>query len=141
MRKECCNTSSLPTKDSSSLRTSSILVCRIASRTRQGIPQAGIVTGILESIKSSHPDFYGPLMQNITLFGGSSLFPGFRDRLDREILPNCDQFVRPSINHLTDSDVVFKALHHITNSDTFELSCLTRSIYNDLGCSQTAANF
>ena len=101
--------------------------------------QMGLVQATLESVKSVHADFYGPLMKNIILHGGNTLFEGFKDRFDREIRKECDAFIAPNSQHIIDVDTVYKSLQFITQHDMFEHISMPKQIYNDVGCSQLAS--
>ena len=70
----------------------------------------------MESVKSVHPDFYGPLLKNIILTGGNSKFPGFKARLQRDLDSISDCFVEPQITHVEDPNFHYKALLDITLS-------------------------
>ncbi|CAJ0959672.1 unnamed protein product, partial [Mesorhabditis belari] len=50
-----------------------------------GIDQLGIGEAVVESTKRIHEHLAPGLLQNIYVVGGSSLFPNFRQRLEREV--------------------------------------------------------
>ncbi|KAI9321391.1 actin-related protein Arp6 [Dichotomocladium elegans] len=50
-----------------------------------GIPQAGIPEAITQSINACDPDIHGLLYANIVLVGGNAKFPGYRERLTKEL--------------------------------------------------------
>jgi actin-related protein 6 len=50
-----------------------------------GIPQAGVAEAIVQSIQSCHPDLHGMLYSNIIITGGNTLFPNYKERLEREL--------------------------------------------------------
>jgi len=103
--------------------------------------QPGLLAGILASLKSVHEDFYGPLLKNIVIHGGNTLFPGFKERFDREIRENSDSFVVPHSQHIRDRDGPYRALNEITMSDWFENTCYCRGLYNEIGYAQMSSLF
>lgn len=50
-----------------------------------GITQMGIQEAIVDCVSACPPETHPHLYQNILLVGGSTLFPGFRDRIYKEI--------------------------------------------------------
>ena len=103
--------------------------------------QPGIVDATVESIKAVNEDFYGPLMKNVTLFGGNVQFRGFKERFDTQLRAECDQFIDCKTDLISDPHAVYKAQNHIAMQDWFDGICLHRSTYNDVGCSQTSQHF
>ena len=98
-------------------------------------PQLGIHESVVNSIRSVHPDLYGPLMKNISMMGGCTRFKGFGDRFDSEIRKVCDAYIQPRSHIIEDDDYVYKSLLHITRMDTFDNMCIQKQTYNDVGCS------
>ena len=46
-----------------------------------GFQESGLPGGIVNSLKSLHSDLFEPMLENICVFGGNTLFPNFKDRL------------------------------------------------------------
>lgn len=90
----------------------------------------------MESIKSVHSDFYGPLLKNIILTGGSSKFPGFVERLQKELNQISDCFIEPQITHIDDLNFQYKALEEVTLSHEFPELVVTKRMYNEMGNSK-----
>ncbi len=94
---------------------------------------------MVDSIKNVNSDFYGPLMKNISISGGTAKLRGFKERFDCEIRKECDAYILPRAHVIGDDDAAFKALLQMTQADWFEDVCMTKSVYNDLGFSRLAA--
>jgi actin-related protein 6 len=60
--------------------------CRL-SLDLTGVNQAGLADCIIDAISSVQRDLQPLLYSNILLAGGSTLFPGFRERLEMELRP------------------------------------------------------
>ena len=52
-----------------------------------GIHQAGVVETIIQAASLAPAHLKLPLSTNILLSGGSTLLPGFKERLERDLLP------------------------------------------------------
>ncbi|EGG20415.1 actin related protein 6 [Cavenderia fasciculata] len=50
-----------------------------------GINQGGIAESIVQSINSTNINMHQPLYSNILLLGGSTLYPGFKERLENDL--------------------------------------------------------
>lgn len=50
-----------------------------------GIQQMGIPEAVLHSISACPPETHPHLFSNILLTGGSAFFPGYRDRIEKEV--------------------------------------------------------
>ncbi|KAF2075670.1 hypothetical protein CYY_003043 [Polysphondylium violaceum] len=50
-----------------------------------GINQGGLAEAIVQSVNLTNPNLHIPLYSNIVLMGGSSQFPGFKERLQIEL--------------------------------------------------------
>lgn len=114
------------------------LHCRIYVKSNNS-DQPGLVEAILDSIKAVHPDFYGPLMENILITGGSAQFRGFQERTQSDIRVNCDSYIEPSVKVIENVDCVYSALKSITSSQFFENLAMSKSLYNEMGCSRLSA--
>lgn len=92
-----------------------------------------------DSIKAVNADFYGPLMKNIYLVGGTAQMRGFRERVEVELRKDCDAYISPRVSLLHDNDAAYKALLDISQAKWFEDVCMSKSLYNELGFSRLAA--
>lgn len=101
--------------------------------------ESGLIEAIVESIKSVHTDFYGPLMKNIYISGGTAQFQGFKERVDLEMRKECDAYITPKASIIQDNDITYKSLLKITQANWFEDTCMNKSLYNELGFSRLAA--
>jgi Actin and related proteins len=43
--------------------------------------ECGLRDAVLESLKSLHSDLFEPMLENICVYGGNTLFPNFEERL------------------------------------------------------------
>eukprot|EP00727_Mastigamoeba_balamuthi_P002602 m51a1_g12339 putative actin-related protein 6 (408) ;mRNA; r:506005-507574 len=50
-----------------------------------GVEQAGIAEAVMQAAAACSDDLYAPLLSNIVVCGGSSMFPGFVGRLEDEV--------------------------------------------------------
>jgi actin-related protein len=124
--------------DSRFLSTFSAPHCSLPLR-RNNSDQPGLVEAILSSINSVHPDFYGPLVENIIISGGCSKFPGFQARLARDLRSNTDQHITPGVAVKNEDDCVFEALNTITTDRSFEGIAMPKSMYSELGSTRMSA--
>lgn len=93
----------------------------------------------MDSVKNVNSDFYGPLMKNISISGGTTKLKGFKERFGLEIRKDCDAYITPKVDIIEDDDAAYKALLRMTQADWFEDVCMTKAVYNDLGFSRLAA--
>lgn len=105
----------------------------MASNQRFELQQEGLVPTIIDSVKSVHEDFYGPLLENIVVCGGNTLFRGFKERLSREIQRESDCFIEPKIQFIDDVNTLFNSMDEFTLQDSFYDSVLKRKSYNEIG--------
>ena len=108
---------------------------------RFGVNQEGIVETILSSVGALHEDFYGPLLENIILTGGTSLLPGLIPRLERELQQETEAYITPKITHIKDVNRVFKNIEKITLSEDFPFTAFNKKFYNEYGFERIATMF
>ncbi|CAG4957955.1 unnamed protein product [Parnassius apollo] len=99
-----------------------------------GIPQMGIPEAIINSIDACPEENKESLLENIILYGGSTLFPGFRDRVFNEVrafaLDHYDVNVTLAENPLT---YAWEGGKHIFKDPEFYSFCMTKEEYEEEG--------
>ncbi|KAL4717877.1 hypothetical protein ACJJTC_005722 [Scirpophaga incertulas] len=99
-----------------------------------GIPQMGIPEGIMHSINSCPEEHMENLLQNIVLYGGNTLFPGFRDRTYNDVrslaLDHYDVNVSLPDNPIT---YAWEGGKHILTDPDFYSFCMTKEEYEEEG--------
>ncbi|PIO67521.1 hypothetical protein TELCIR_10724 [Teladorsagia circumcincta] len=92
---------------------------KIASPSDIGLNQMGVVEAVVESLSRCPVNLRPALVQNISLVGGCTLFPGFRDRFISELRSYMD----------VDWCV---ALADVTNPITHAWSCASAAFSGDM---------
>lgn len=99
-----------------------------------GIPQMGIPEAIMHSISSCPVEYMESLLENIVLYGGNTLFPGFRDRVYNEVralaLDHFDVNVTLPDNSLT---YAWEGGKKIFRDPEFYSFCMTKEEYEEEG--------
>lgn len=99
-----------------------------------GIPQMGIPEAIMHSIESCPEENIENLLENIVLYGGNTLFPGFRDRVYNEVrslaLDHFDVNVHLAENPIT---YAWEGGKTIFRDPDFYSFCMTKEEYEEEG--------
>ncbi|CAG9794352.1 unnamed protein product [Diatraea saccharalis] len=99
-----------------------------------GIPQMGIPEAIMHSINSCPEENMESLLENIVLYGGNAMFPGFRDRVFNEVRSLAlDHF---DVNvYLPDKPITYawEGGKHIFRDPDFYSFCMTKEEYEEEG--------
>ncbi|XP_026755912.1 actin-related protein 6 [Galleria mellonella] len=99
-----------------------------------GIPQMGIPEAIIHSINSCPEENKENLLENILLYGGNTLFPGFRDRVYNEVrsmaLDHFDVNVTLAENPIT---YPWEGGKLIFRDPEFYSFCMTKEEYEEEG--------
>ncbi|XP_045528856.1 actin-related protein 6 [Pieris brassicae] len=99
-----------------------------------GIPQMGIPEAIINSIDSCPEGNKESLLENIILYGGNALFPGFRDRVFNEVralaLDHFDVNVSIAENPIT---YAWEGGKYLFKDPDFYSFCLTKEEYEEEG--------
>lgn len=107
-----------------------------------GIPQMGIPEAILHSINSCPPEHMENLLENIVLYGGNAMFPGFKDRVYKEVrslaLDHFDVNITLPDNPVTYAWEGGKSLFRDPDFYSF---CMTREEYEEEGKSLAFERF
>lgn len=107
-----------------------------------GIPQMGIPEAIMHSINACPEENMESLLENIILYGGNSLFPGFRDRVYNDVrslaLDHFDVNVTMADNPVT---YAWEGGKKIFRDPEFYSLCMTREEYEEEGKSLAFERF
>lgn len=107
-----------------------------------GIPQMGIPEAIMNSINACPEECTESLLENIVLYGGCTLFPGFRDRTYNEVralaLDHYDVNVTLAENPLT---YAWEGGKCIFRDPDFYSFCVTKEEYEEEGKSLAFERF
>lgn len=99
-----------------------------------GIPQMGIPEAIIHSIDACPEENKESLFENIILYGGNALFPGFRDRVFNEVralaLDHFDVNVSIADNPIT---YAWEGGKYLFKDPEFYSFCLTKEEYEEEG--------
>ncbi|KAJ3671210.1 hypothetical protein LUZ60_008636 [Juncus effusus] len=107
-----------------------------------GMNQAGVAECIVRSVNSCHPYLHPVLFENIILTGGSTLFPQFAQRLERELRPLVPDNYKVKIRSQEDAMVgVWKGGSVLGSSPEFESMCVTKSEYEEMGSARCRRRF
>ncbi|CAH0404325.1 unnamed protein product [Chilo suppressalis] len=99
-----------------------------------GIPQMGIPEAVMHSINACPEENMESLLENIVLYGGNTLFPGFRDRVYNDVRSFAlDHF---DVNvYLPDDPLTYawEGGKHIFRDPDFYSFCMTKEEYEEEG--------
>lgn len=99
-----------------------------------GIPQMGIPEAIIHSIDACPEDMRPCLLENIVLCGGNAMFPGYKDRIFKEVralaLDHFDVNVTLAENPITYAWEGGKYMFHDPDFYSF---CITKEEYEEEG--------
>ncbi|WOH01026.1 hypothetical protein DCAR_0520404 [Daucus carota subsp. sativus] len=123
------------TKNEFSLTNERFLVPEMIFRPADlGMNQAGLAECIVRAVNSCHPHLQPVLYESIILTGGSTLFPRFAERLERELRPLVPDNYRVKISTQEDPILgVWRGGSLLASSPDFETMCVTKAEYEELG--------
>ncbi|EZA48624.1 hypothetical protein DMN91_012514 [Ooceraea biroi] len=101
-----------------------------------GIRQMGIPEAILDSIKTCNEEMWPHFLSNIILTGGNAKFPGFKDRIQREVRSLAPAECAVNV-HLPQNPITY-AWHGgktLSQDATFSNLLVTREEYEEEGAS------
>ncbi|KAK6627362.1 hypothetical protein RUM44_009839 [Polyplax serrata] len=99
-----------------------------------GINQMGIPETIIHSILSCPPETHPHLFSNIVVTGGSTLFPGFRDRVEKEIRALAPDHFDVRVTMPEDPiQYAWKGGALLANSESFSEMTVSRKDYEEKG--------
>ncbi|CAH1642944.1 unnamed protein product [Spodoptera littoralis] len=107
-----------------------------------GIPQMGIPEAIMHSIAACPEEHTETLLENIVLYGGNAMFPGFRDRVYNDVrclaLDHFDVNVTKPDNPIT---YAWEGGKQIFRDPDFYSFCVTKEEYDEEGKSLAFERF
>ncbi|KAL8149742.1 actin-related protein 6 [Apium graveolens] len=123
------------TKNEFSLTNERFLVPEMIFRPADlGMNQAGLAECIVRAVNSCHPYLQPVLYESIILTGGSTLFPRFAERLERELRPLVPDNYQVKISTQEDPILgVWRGGSLLASSPDFETMCVTKAEYEELG--------
>ncbi|OVA13853.1 Actin-related protein [Macleaya cordata] len=99
-----------------------------------GMNQAGLAECIVRAVNSCHPHLHPVLYESIILTGGSTLFPRFAERLERDLRPLIPDDYQVKITSQEDPILgIWRGGSLLASSPDFESTCVTKSEYEELG--------
>ncbi|CAL0320096.1 unnamed protein product [Lupinus luteus] len=107
-----------------------------------GMNQAGLAECIVRAINSCHPHLHPVLYESIILTGGSTLFPQFAARLEKELRPLVPDDYNVKITAQEDPILgVWRGGSLLAASPDFEEMCVTKSEYEEHGSARCRKRF
>ncbi|XP_056162240.1 actin-related protein 6 [Syzygium oleosum] len=107
-----------------------------------GMNQAGLAECIVRAISSCHPHLHPVLYESIILTGGSTLFPRFAARLEKELRPLVPDYYKVKITTQQDPLLgVWRGGSLLASSPDFEAMCVTKAEYEELGSARCRRRF
>lgn len=107
-----------------------------------GMNQAGLAECIVRAVNSCHPHLHPVLYESIILTGGSTLFPQFAKRLEKELRPLVPDDYHVKITTQEDPILgVWRGGSLLASSPDFEAMCVTKSEYEELGSARCRKRF
>lgn len=131
------------TKNEFSLTNERFLVPEMIFRPADlGMNQAGLAECIVRAVNSCHPHLQPVLYESIILTGGSTLFSGFAERLERELRPLVPDNYQVKITTQEDPTLgVWRGGSLLASSPDFEAMCVTKTDYEELGSARCRRRF
>ncbi|XP_078160867.1 actin-related protein 6 [Carex rostrata] len=107
-----------------------------------GMNQAGLAECIARAVHSCHPYLHPVLFKNIILTGGSTLFPCFAQRLERELRPLVLDSYEVKITSQENPILgVWRGGSLLASSPEFESMCVTKAEYEEIGSARCRRRF
>ncbi|CAN6455735.1 unnamed protein product [Victoria cruziana] len=107
-----------------------------------GMNEAGLAECIVRAIEACHPFLHPVLFNSIILTGGSTEFPRFAERLERELRPLVSDDYQITMTTQEDPILgVWRGGSLLASSPDFEAMCVTKSEYEELGSARCRRRF
>ncbi|MED6204071.1 Actin- protein 6 [Stylosanthes scabra] len=107
-----------------------------------GMNEAGLAECIVRAVNSCHPHLHPVLYESIILTGGSTLFPQFAERLEKELRPLVPDDYHVKITTQEDPILgVWRGGSLLASSPDFEAMCVTKSEYEEHGSARCRKRF
>ncbi|XP_045790138.1 actin-related protein 6 [Trifolium pratense] len=107
-----------------------------------GMNQAGLPECIVRAVNACHPHLHPVLYESIILTGGSTLFPHFAERLEKELRPLVPDDYHVKITTQEDPLLgVWRGGSLLASSPDFDAMCVTKAEYEELGSARCRKRF
>lgn len=107
-----------------------------------GMNQAGLAECVVRAVHACHPHLHPVLFESIILTGGSTLFPRFAERLEKDLRPLVRDDYRVKITCQEEPiKGVWRGGSLLASSPDFESMCISKSEYEELGSSRCRRRF
>lgn len=107
-----------------------------------GMNEAGLAECIVRAVSSCHSYLHPVLYESIILTGGSTLFPHFAERLEKELRPRVPDDYHVKITSQEDPILgVWRGGSLLASSPDFESMCVTKAEYEELGSARCRKRF
>ncbi|XWS27031.1 hypothetical protein CRYUN_Cryun26dG0080900 [Craigia yunnanensis] len=107
-----------------------------------GMNEAGLAECIFRAVNACHPYLHPVLYQSIILTGGSTLFPRFAERLEKDLRPLVPDDYQVKITTQEDPILgVWRGGSLLASSPEFESMCVTKAEYEELGSARCRRRF
>lgn len=107
-----------------------------------GLNQAGLAECIVRAVNSCHSYLHPVLYESIILTGGSTLFPRFSERLEKELRPLVPDEYQVKISSQEDPILgVWRGGSLLASSPDFETMCVSKAEYEELGSARCRRRF
>ncbi|CAL5186827.1 unnamed protein product [Lathyrus oleraceus] len=107
-----------------------------------GMNQAGLPDCIVRAVNACHPHLHPVLYESIILTGGSTLFPHFAERLEKELRPLVPDDYDVKITTQEDPLLgVWRGGSLLASSPDFDSMCVTKAEYEELGSARCRKRF
>ncbi|GLT26226.1 hypothetical protein SLA2020_013080 [Shorea laevis] len=107
-----------------------------------GMNEAGLAECIVRAVNSCHPYLHPVLYESIILTGGSTLFPRFAKRLEKDLRPLVPDDYHVKITTQEDPILgVWRGGSLLASSPDFESMCVTKAEYEELGSARCRKRF
>ncbi|XP_058764133.1 actin-related protein 6-like isoform X1 [Vicia villosa] len=107
-----------------------------------GMNQAGLPDCIVRAVNACHPHLHPVLYESIILTGGSTLFPHFAERLEKELRPLFPDDYNVKITTQEDPLLgVWRGGSLLASSPDFDSMCVTKAEYEEHGSARCRKRF
>ncbi|XWS17125.1 hypothetical protein CRYUN_Cryun33cG0041600 [Craigia yunnanensis] len=104
--------------------------------------EAGLAECIVRAVNACHPYLHSVLFQSIILTGGSTSFPRFAERLQKDLCPLLPDDYQVNITTQEDPILgVWRGGSLLASSPEFESMCVTKAEYEELGSARCWRRF
>ncbi|KAL3695639.1 hypothetical protein R1sor_009715 [Riccia sorocarpa] len=107
-----------------------------------GMNEAGLAECIVRAVKACHPSLYPVLYSNVLLTGGSTLFHGFKERLETELRPLVPDEFQVSVQSVDNPLLAaWKGGSLLAASQEFQKAAVTKKEYEECGSMRCRRRF